>query len=186
MLERLSETGNDEQIDLGPLRVLQAQLAARELKPAEIASTWAHRAATNKADNIKKALAKAEANLQHTGKQFKLAQENYDKMLEETADAEEECESMLRGMAAALPGAGQAQADDVWKIPKVDPDFFNMEDYEEADRESLQKFKTKDMEELEVIVSNAGAQYKAYYEVKKKADAIHAAHKAKKRKASEG
>ncbi|CAK0830570.1 unnamed protein product, partial [Prorocentrum cordatum] len=172
-----------EKVDLGPL-------IAKDQKPSEVPKSQALRQAISKLDQKKAALGKAASQLMEAERWLKLAQEKHDKALEEAADAEEEHEQTLRAYSnSAIPAAGrsqrQAAAEDeaaTWKAPAVDPDLFaNLEDYEAEDKEKLFRFKS-DMEALASLLKKAKKQYTGFTEAKKQADAIHASHKAKKRK----
>ncbi|CAK0863323.1 unnamed protein product, partial [Prorocentrum cordatum] len=155
-------------VDIGPLQALQAQLTAKAPKPAEIPKAQALRQAINNMDQKKAALAKAASQLMEAQRWLGDAQEKHKKALEDAADAEEQHEATLRAHSSeTIPSQDEDSAAD-WKAPEVDPELFaNLDDYEAEDNKRKK-------------------QYTEFTEAKKQADAIHAPHKAKKRKANTG
>ncbi|CAK0896554.1 unnamed protein product, partial [Prorocentrum cordatum] len=173
-------------VDLGPLQALQAQLTAKAPTPAEIPKAKALRQAIGNLDQKKAALAKATSQLAEAERSLGVATERHNKALEEAADAEEEHEAVLRAYSSeAIPSQDEASATE-WKAPEVDPTLFdNLDDFEPEDKKKLLKFKS-DLSSLAKLLESAQKQYTEFTELKKQADAIHASHKAKKRKANTG
>jgi hypothetical protein len=173
-------------VDLGPLQALQAQLTAKAPTPAEIPKAKALRQAISNMDQKKVALAKATSQLVEAERWLGVATERHNKALEEAADAEEEHEAILRAYSSeAIPSLDEATATE-WKAPEVDPTLFdNLDDYEPEDKNKLLKFRS-DLSSLAQLLESAQKQYTEFTELKKQADAIHASHKAKKRKPNTG
>ncbi|CAK0911795.1 unnamed protein product, partial [Prorocentrum cordatum] len=173
-------------VDLGPLQALQAQLTAKAPTPAEIPKAKALRQAISNLDQKKAALAKATSQLAEAERCLGVATERHNKALEEAADAEEEHEAVLRAYSSeAIPSQDEASATE-WKAPEVDPTLFdNLDDFEPEDKKKLLKFRS-DLSSLAKLLESAQKQYTEFTELKKQADAIHASHKAKKRKANTG